>query len=1052
MKMLKNICMLSIGVLTAFCNAEDSKIITVIKDAPKEIFEIKNTVLNEKPLKFGYNMKGFKHGKMLWMNMFSVQWGMEPYKYGMEIFLNDVSLCTKTRISNGRVSIRGWGSKGVPGSFFKGGTITQFRNEGHCYKQIHTSKIKDAYFHRDKNGMYLEGEEEYIIRDTPGPVPVFDDVIVLHTSHNEIPFLWDEYDTTKDTEKGICNGARNIKYIGNEVLATAQHRKAWFMKIADDKSPYKGSNSCLLMRFPGFKLKSHQNIEDTPLKSIDKSKKYAKAAYLGVIAIDPVKFDYKGYSSKNIIVKFWARQEYIDKGQVIMDLYNNKHRNIFTVTNKWKQFTFNYKITNKDDSTRKNGLMFTSKDPGRFYIDGFEFSEKGKSSGGGLDNLADDLLDGLEDDDGGTTDIFDDVMESNIASAPKKEIKIAEGDRASMRKRRLGSIIGWTTELSKEDGSVRFIYDKSTACPEGESTGSLCCMTLKGESFKFEGIQFDNAWLGKGNISEGTTMKVEFWAKQKGLTNGEITMDFSKNVCKKEFKITNDWKKYEFEFKPNTNDPQLRFSEFSVKWRGVGKLWLDNLLVYRAELPPFALMPKHLKAVKELNPGTMRLWGGTSISSDWRDGWLKGMMAYNRSGTSLQKQLEFADSADSNIWLISKFFPSDEEISALMEFLAAPADVGYGKKRAEQGRKKPWTKAFDTIYIEAGNESMYYFQYNQYTALANRLFKEFKANKYYNPKQFKFVFNNNAITTNVYPEWKPEFMEFATEADFIDNCVYVGGADGISTGPENLKDADNIDDFYQHVLLNSEISHAKHFELLIEERDNYLKEHPDRKKWEIACYEGGPGASLGVTDPEASAFSHLVSDSMLIAIPTIDAFMRSLQYNGGYSCLFHYGGGGMWSSHNSTSDMFPKPASLALILRNTYCSGKLLNVEKKDGLLVNIPPHPFTSISNSGGIKHGTTALCENVNLVKCFTFKDKNKYSIMVYNMSAREDRKVQLKLPTSVKSNAELYYLQDDDLLNGNIEKYNVKIKNKKISDFSSDYTFTIPKASIYVFNVLE
>jgi len=40
-----------------------------------------------------------------------------------------------------------------------------------------------------------------------------------------------------------------------------------------------------------------------------------------------------------------------------------------------------------------------------------------------------------------------------------------------------------------------------------------------------------------------------------------------------------------------------------------------------------------------------------------------------------------------------------------MEYLGAPAKVGYGKVRAKLGHPKPWTAVFQNIYVEYGNEA-----------------------------------------------------------------------------------------------------------------------------------------------------------------------------------------------------------------------------------------------------------------------------------------------------------------------------------------------------------
>ena len=41
------------------------------------------------------------------------------------------------------------------------------------------------------------------------------------------------------------------------------------------------------------------------------------------------------------------------------------------------------------------------------------------------------------------------------------------------------------------------------------------------------------------------------------------------------------------------------------------------------------------------------------------------------------------------------------EMAQFMEYLGAPADVGYGRRRAELGHPQPWTEVFDHIHVES---------------------------------------------------------------------------------------------------------------------------------------------------------------------------------------------------------------------------------------------------------------------------------------------------------------------------------------------------------------
>ena len=46
-----------------------------------------------------------------------------------------------------------------------------------------------------------------------------------------------------------------------------------------------------------------------------------------------------------------------------------------------------------------------------------------------------------------------------------------------------------------------------------------------------------------------------------------------------------------------------------------------------------------------------------------------------------------------------------DEMKRFLEYLGAPANVGYGRRRAEMGHPKPWTDVFERIHVEFGNEA-----------------------------------------------------------------------------------------------------------------------------------------------------------------------------------------------------------------------------------------------------------------------------------------------------------------------------------------------------------
>jgi len=56
-------------------------------------------------------------------------------------------------------------------------------------------------------------------------------------------------------------------------------------------------------------------------------------------------------------------------------------------------------------------------------------------------------------------------------------------------------------------------------------------------------------------------------------------------------------------------------------------------------------------------------------------------------------------------WYILPGIMKPEELAHFIEYLAAPADVGWGKIRAANGQVEPWTDVLKEIHLEIGNET-----------------------------------------------------------------------------------------------------------------------------------------------------------------------------------------------------------------------------------------------------------------------------------------------------------------------------------------------------------
>ena len=81
---------------------------------------------------------------------------------------------------------------------------------------------------------------------------------------------------------------------------------------------------------------------------------------------------------------------------------------------------------------------------------------------------------------------------------------------------------------------------------------------------------------------------------------------------------------------------------------------------------------------------------------------------YERHAThdySLHEMYVLCEHVGADPWFCLPGTLSKGEMVRFIEYLGAPADVGYGKRRAEFGHPTPWTDVFDHIHVEFGNEA-----------------------------------------------------------------------------------------------------------------------------------------------------------------------------------------------------------------------------------------------------------------------------------------------------------------------------------------------------------
>ena len=216
---------------------------------------------------------------------------------------------------------------------------------------------------------------------------------------------------------------------------------------------------------------------------------------------------------------------------------------------------------------------------------------------------------------------------------------------------------------------------------------------------------------------------VRFWAKAKTgepqLTVGPSQWGQVKNV-----KPGPQWKRYEeIVVVDKVPDRGRKGQDNHVFFRFEatgGDVLVDDIELWmEGDTNPTAFRDDLVAVLKKFNPGVIRYLqtGGSTIdntiappirSHSYSNRQTRTYGPYEHHQTdpySLHEMHELCAYLGCEPWYCLPGTLHKQELANLMEYLGAPPDVGYGRKRAELGQVKPWTQVFDHIHIEFGNEA-----------------------------------------------------------------------------------------------------------------------------------------------------------------------------------------------------------------------------------------------------------------------------------------------------------------------------------------------------------
>ncbi len=142
-----------------------------------------------------------------------------------------------------------------------------------------------------------------------------------------------------------------------------------------------------------------------------------------------------------------------------------------------------------------------------------------------------------------------------------------------------------------------------------------------------------------------------------------------------------------------------------------GDALIDDVeLTIQGERNPTAFRDAFVDLLRELRPGVTRYLLNTSGMIESRLQPPLGQVAAGigfpaaRVDWGIHQYFELAEYLGFEPWYTLPGTLTREEVAQFMEYLAAPAEVGWGRVRARLGHPRPWTETLRRILLQFGNE------------------------------------------------------------------------------------------------------------------------------------------------------------------------------------------------------------------------------------------------------------------------------------------------------------------------------------------------------------
>jgi len=603
--------------------------------------------------------------------------------------------------------------------------------------------------------------------------------------------------------------------------------------------------------------------------------------------------------------------------------------------------------------------------------------------------------------------------------------------------------------------------------PRTGSGGKVSCL-MDGTDFAKKGDEEQGrkkmAYIHVGGMAntDGDTdgpWTLNFWMR---ATEGEPECLAILAGSKERITPTDEWKEYQLDVDvtdARSVDGYLEVTD--------GKVLVDEIVLRKCgDKNPTPFVDPIALTLKEMNIGILRClqMGGATVDnmtrprteaqaflcSPWyiRPGVDKQVFARH---FSIQEFYELCEYIGAEPWYGPPGTMHEDEVEKFMEYLGAPADVGYGKRRAAMCHPEPWTKTIRKIHIEFGNEA-----WNQFGPYIwggyngpdywKSLIARAKASPYYDPD--KMVFHMGSQNRSF--KMAAKIMKETDNTDRICVAPYIWD----KLTPKQEAFLSNTNNLLRYAM-------AYTLDFLIRDEGPMMKVAAEAQKSgiELSTYEYNYHMTHGKgTLPPR----HTITFSQAGGLNIINGMLAMQQeFPAREQCFFtlagryfvwnkiNWPGWGVALNLKPGSEQF-RPNGLALTLCNQgiFPNGDLLatKVRGADPRFSATGPEFYSQ--NSYELK-GAVATIQDVPCLWSYAYRKGNERSLILMNLDVGKAHEVEIQFPGTASGVERWIQTSDSPTANNEVaDDQQVKIEKGTVKDFFSGYKETIPPHTLIVY----